>query len=264
MARNPDPRRMTWKAPMRTLIAALPIGLSCVMAACGTSRVSDELAPPALAAANTGVAVMMAGFHGVDCPSANLWLARKKNSSDYQIVQIVKMIKGPFDHMNVAQVELEAGEYHIVSWDCTETAGARTLISTLGSPEGGVFGFGVSFKKSLANFTIAPGEIINLGYLSIFHAGTANAVRLEVRDLPQGALEKFKQDRPRLSAQMRTRFMTVVNAPISPEQMQALCAALAKITTNSEIPYPLPAGCAQFDANSSRPPIISAGSTALR
>jgi hypothetical protein len=122
----------------------------------------------------------------------------------------------------------------VVSYTCNRRGGAIHLADSLG---GGVF------RKSYASFSLAPGEIINVGYLQLVPMASTQvaytrvlAVRLAVTDWPLGELERFKQQRPQLYAQMKTRLMTVPRVePPSMQQIMARCAEMRRLQAEGKL-----------------------------
>ena len=78
---------------------------------------------------------------------------------------------------------------------------------------------------SYAHFSVAAGEIVNVGY---FHFGASREGRslfgrnvrldVEITDWPLVEIERFKQQRPTMYAQMTTRLMKVDGTPSAGEQ----------------------------------------------
>jgi len=117
------------------------------------------------------------------------------------------------------------------------------------------------YKRSYASFNIAPGEILNVGYLQLVPMGSTQVaytrvlhVRLAVTDWPLAELDRFKQQRPNLYAQMRTRLMTVHRVePPTIEQVQARCAEMRRLQAEGKLQQ-LPAICTPAGGTPQRPP----------
>jgi hypothetical protein len=126
-----------------------------------------------------------------------------RESNGYRLVQTARIERNGHEAA-VAELELGSGEYHVVSYTCTRP-GSMTRLS---EPAGGNL-----YKKSYASFTLAPGEILNVGYLQLVAVAATQIsaysrvlrVHLIVTDWPLVEIERFKQQRPNLYGQMRTR-----------------------------------------------------------
>jgi hypothetical protein len=132
----------------------------------------------------------------------------------------------------VAEVELDPGEHHIIGYSCVAQNSKQTFVS---DPAGGQL-MGTSF----AHFSVAAGEIVNVGY---FHFGTSREGRslfgrnvrldVEITDWPLAEIERFKQQRPTIYAQMTTRLMKVDGAP-SPDEQAQICAKWQALKTDGK------------------------------
>jgi hypothetical protein len=85
-------------------------------------------------------------------------------------------------------------------------------------------------RRSFASFTLAAGEIINLGELRLVDKKRTHGVwnsfhdiAVEVSDWSLAELERFKSQRPKHFAEMRTRLMTVPQSVPAAEQIPKLC-----------------------------------------
>jgi hypothetical protein len=99
------------------------------------------------------------------------------------------------------------------------------------------------FRKSYANFAVQSGEVINVGFLRLVPLGATQAafsrvilVGVVATDWPVSELDNFKQQRPALYAQMKTRLMTVPKVvPPTAEQIKAKCAEMKKLQAEGKI-----------------------------
>jgi hypothetical protein len=153
----------------------------------------------------------------------------------------------------VAELELGSGEYHVVSYTCTRP-GSMTRLS---EPAGGNL-----YKKSYASFTLAPGEILNVGYLQLVAVAATQIsaysrvlrVHLIVTDWPLVEIERFKQQRPNLYGQMRTRLMTVPKVRLpTVQEIQAKCAEIRRLQAEGKIQN-LPSLCMPGGTPRRQPP----------
>ncbi len=217
--------------------------LTCaaLAAACGgTSRVGDELTATQLSQARKAVALIKLGAADPLCTVLSAGIGVREGS-DFRIIQTAR-IERTTGETAVAELELGSGEYHVVSYSCTRRGGAVLLAEPAG---GGIY------KKSYASFSLAPGEILNVGYLQLVPMGVTLIgattrvlhVRLAVTDWPLSEIDSFKQQRPHLYAQMKTRLMTVHKAePPTAQQVQARCAEMRKLQAEGKLQN-LPALC---------------------
>jgi hypothetical protein len=209
------------------------IAFAALTAACaGTSRVGDELTATSLSHSKKAVALIKLGAADPMCTVLQAGIGVRQGDH-FKIVETARIQRSAKDAA-VAELELGAGEYHVVSYTCNRPGGAIHLADSAG---GGVF------KKSYASFSLASGEILNVGYLQLVPMASTQvaytrvlAVRLAVTDWPLAELERFKQERPHLYAQMKTRLMIVPKAePPSLQQIQARCAEMRRLQAEGKL-----------------------------
>ena len=208
------------------------LGTGC--AATGTSRVSDELASTAtLTQDKKAVALIKLGAADPQCSVLTAGIGVRENDTFRQLhtARIVQKA----GKSTVAELALEPGEYHVVSYLCMRPNGGHLMLS---EPMGGG-----QFRKSYANFAVQPGEVVNVGFLRLVPLGASQAafsrvvlVGVVATDWPVPELERFKQQRPALYAQMKTRLMTVPKiTPPTPEKVAARCAEMKKLQGEGKI-----------------------------
>ena len=124
----------------------------------------------------------------------------------------------------VGEVELEPGEYHVVAYSCVDKKGPTVVDDKAGTAS-------QLYRTSYAHFSIAAGEIVNVGFLHVNAShdgkslfGRAVKTDVEVTEWPLAEIERFKLKRPALAAQMKTRLMTVGADPQTADQKTATCA----------------------------------------
>jgi hypothetical protein len=223
--------RMRW-----AMVAIAVLAGGCT----GTSRVGDELTTNSLGQAKKAVALIKLGAADPLCIVLTAGIGVREGEN-FRLTQTARIVRKA-DETAVAELELGAGEYHVVSYTCTRQRGGAVLLA---QPAGN----GV-FKKSYASFTVAPGEIVNVGFLQLVPIGSTLVaytrllhIRLTVTDWPLAELERFKQQRPNLYAQMKTRLMTVHRIePATVDQVRAQCAEMKKLQSEGKIQN-LPANC---------------------
>jgi hypothetical protein len=210
------------------------LACAALTAACaGTSRVGDELTATSLSQSRKAVALIKLGAADPLCTVLAAGIGVREGS-DYRLVQTARIVRSGGEAA-VAELELGSGEYHVVSYSCTRPGSATRLAEPAG---------GALFRKSYASFTLAPGEILNVGYLQLVPMAatpvTATSrvlfVRLAVTDWPLAELERFKQQRPNLYGQMRTRLMTVHKVePPTVQEIQAKCAEMKRLQADGKL-----------------------------
>jgi hypothetical protein len=216
---------------------AVVVGLALLAAGCaatGTSRVSDELmSTSALAQDKKAVALIKLGAADPACTVLVAGIGVRDNEA-FKLVHTARIVQKSGE-ATVAEVALEPGEYHVVSYLCMRPNGAHLMLS---EPMGGG-----NFRKTYANFALQPGEVINVGFLRLVPLGATQAgfsrvmlVGVVATDWPMSELENFKQQRPALYAQMKTRLMTVPKVvPPTVEQIKAKCAEMKKLQAEGKI-----------------------------
>lgn len=215
------------------VIRCAVVGLAALTTACaGTSRVGDELTVTSLTKSRKAVALIKLGAADPMCSVLQAGIAVREGEN-YRIVETARIHRSAKD-TDVAELELGAGEYHVVSYTCNRPGRNIHLADSLG---GGVF------RKSFASFSLSPGEVINVGYLQLVPVVSTQAayahvvaVRLAVTDWPLAELERFKQQRPALYGQMKTRLMAVPKVePPSLQQIHARCAELRRLRSEGKL-----------------------------
>ena len=226
----------------------LSIGFSSFLftACAGTSQVDQNLSPAALAQDKKAVAVMRIGAASPTCRHVAVLLGARagdgfRRHSVIQVMNVHSLVEPA-----VAETELPAGAYHVIGYSCHDGRKAGVVAD---KADPGFLATPGTYRTSYASFTIAAGEIVNLGYLH-FHAskiGTnafGRPVRTDVTvsDWPLAELDRFKQRRPQIYARMVTRLMTVTDnatGDTSPED----CARLAALRADGKV-QTLPPACA--------------------
>jgi hypothetical protein len=210
-------------------------------AACAqTSRVDETLTTSSLTAKSKAVAVMRVGAASPDCINVGVLLGVREGEAfrRHQVLNVVNVRSAT--EPAVAEVELEPGEYHVVSYRCQTARGIKSVSDSAG---------GQIYRSSFAHFTLQPGEIVNVGYLQLVAwrrgrnaFGRPVEMDIEVSDWPLAELERFKAKRPQIFAQMKTRLMTVTShQPVAPTSGD--CARLKALQAEGKVQR-LPAECA--------------------
>jgi hypothetical protein len=211
------------------------LALSALLAGCasGTSRVADDLNSASLTQTKKAVALIKLGAADPMCTTLAAVIGVREGGN-FRSVQFARIVRKAGEAA-VAELELGAGEYHVVSYSCAKRGGVALLAEPLGNG---------LFRKSYASFNVAPGEVLNVGYLQLVPMGSAQVaydarviqVRLAVTDWPLAEIDRFKQQRPHLYAQMKTRLMKVHRvAPPTMQQVQAACTAMRRLQSEGKI-----------------------------
>ncbi len=184
-------------------------GIAGLLGACSqTTRIGDEASTGHLAQSGKAVAVMRLGMASPTCQHVGVWLGVREGPG-FRPTKPIAVIHAPsLLDVPVAEVELEPGEYHVVSYACS----TGTKISQVASYDRTT---GLT-RTSHASFTIAAGEVVNVGSFE-FHAarvgtnafGRELKTTVTVTDWPLADLDKYKSKRPQIYAQMKTRLMSI-------------------------------------------------------
>jgi hypothetical protein len=190
-----------------------------LLAGCSNVQVSEQLADTATLRDNKqAIGFFRLGRPDPSCLQLGVQLGiregalfqpgQQRKLTQTQVTQVVEMILPP-------------GEYHIVSITCFR---ARSTL-VLSDPHGNGL-----MRRSFASFTLAAGEIINLGELRLVDKKRTHGVwssfheiAVEVSDWALPELERFKSQRPKHYAEMRTRLMHVPQSMPAPEHIPKVC-----------------------------------------
>lgn len=173
-------------------------------------------------------------------PSATI---AKKNGKIYEYFTSVSLNFQVGQH-DIAQVELDPGDYAIVRWLCfTDHYNLGKRIITrhiLGSEEQTTFGTS-RYNKSFAKFMVSTGEIVNVGSLNIITVPSPAfypTVHIHVSDLPKDMLERFQIERPNIVSQMTTRLMIADWETLSPQKLWVVCQKMTEMNAKAGLPPP--------------------------
>ena len=188
------------------------IGLASMaglLGACSqTTRVGDETNAGQLAQSGKAVAVMRLGMASPHCQHVGVWLGVREGPGFRPTKPVAVIHAASLLEVPVAEVELDPGEYHVVSYACS-TGSKISQVASYDRTTG-------LTRTSHASFSIAAGEVVNVGSFE-FHAarqgtnafGRELKTTVTVTDWPLADLDKYKSKRPQIYAQMKTRLMTV-------------------------------------------------------
>ncbi len=223
-----------------------PAVIAGLLGACSqTTRVGDETTTGQLAQSGKAVAVMRLGMASPHCQHVGLWLGVREGPG-FRPTHPVAVIHAPsLLDVPVAEVELDPGEYHVVSYACG-TGTSASQVATYDVTTG-------LTRTSHASFSIAAGEVVNVGSFE-FHAARVgtNAFGRELRttvtvtDWPLADLDKYKAKRPQIYGQMKTRLMAVT--PRSGQEAgESECDRIRKLKADGKLQH-LPTVCASGPA----------------
>ena len=208
--------------------------VAALVAACGgTSRVADELTASSLSQSKKAVALIKLGAADPLCSVLAAGIG-VRDGNDFRLIQ-------------TARIERNAGEPRWPSW----SSAAASITSSATAARGPAARCAcrsrpaaASTRRAMPSFSLAPGEILNVGYLQLVTVGATPIsaysrvlhVRLAVTDWPLAEIDRFKQQRPNLYGQMRTRLMTVHKVePPTMAQVQAKCAEMRRLQAEGKL-----------------------------
>ena len=215
-------RSCAWRMVPAALVAAV-LGAGCIK----TSTVDESLTTAKLATAKKSVAVMRLGSASPNCLHVAVLLGIPQGAGyrRHQPVSVANVRS--LTQTQVAEVELDPGEYHIIGYSCIGEKGPSIVADKASEAQ--------LYRTSYARFALAPGEIVNVGYFHFDASkdgrstfGRAIRTDVEISDWPLAELERFKKLRPTVYAQMTTRLMTA-DAPKTADQQQQTCDTWRKL-----------------------------------
>lgn len=222
--------------------ATTSLAVAVLLAACvQTTRVIHRSGAE-LKESGRAIALMRVGSSSPNCKHVGVLLGTRegeafRRSQHLAVANVRSVIESP-----VAEVELAAGEYHVVAFSCVDDKGPAVVADK--AAENGLY------RTSYAHFTLQPGEVVNVGYLNFgaAHFGR-NAFGREIRtdvsvtDWPLPEIERFSQRRPELFAAMTTRLMQVSDDPAKlAEKSASDCGKLKELKSAGKVAS-VPAGC---------------------
>jgi hypothetical protein len=193
---------------MAVAVAALFSSLLCACAQ--TSKVNDAITPAALTSSNKAVALMRIGAASPTCINVAVLLGTR-DGDGFRRGQVITVANvRSLAEQPVAEVELEAGEHHVIGYGCAAEGGKANMVMDKAGPQ--------IYRTSYAHFAVKSGEVVNVGYLNFgaSHIGRSTfgrplRIEVSVTDWPLREAEQFKLKRPGLFAQMTTRLMHVTD-----------------------------------------------------
>ena len=177
---------------------AASAGMVLALASC-SGTVSDDVSLDAVQSQGEGIVIIAASFPGgYFCSALVLHVSRKVDGKRRRDgFAASSLFKGD----SPAQARLKAGSYELNNMVCHS---GNYEVSLHKQPS--IF---TAHKEALpvyGRFRVAPGEVVNLGHVSIKWA-VAGAAQLSVSNLSSEHRTWLKQNRPKLSSRMITRLL---------------------------------------------------------
>jgi hypothetical protein len=211
-----------------------------------TSKVDETVTSAKLAATKKAVALVRIGSASPQCTNVAVLIGKREGEGYRRHQSIMVANERSLIEAPIAEVELDAGQYHIIGYSCHTDHGPKMIVESAG---------GTLYRKSYAHFQLAAGEIVNVGFL---HFGASHEGRslfgrpvrtdVEVSEWPLAEIERFKLKRPTIYAQMITRLMTVGDTAAEAEPA---CETWAKLKIERKI-QDLPPECGGVAAQKKR------------
>lgn len=210
-----------------------------------TTQVGDDVNATKLVSDNKAVAVMRLGSSNPNCNHVAVLLGVRDGEGFRRAQPVTVANVRHLSQAPVAEVALDPGEYHVVAYSCVSQKGPAVVDDkTTGFLSGQVY------RTSYAHFALAPGEIVNVGFVHLEAGkrvrsafGTAIAPELTVSEWALDDIERFKRGRPQIASQMTTRLMIAGGGPASPDQQRDICARWRKAKAEG-LAQSVPANCA--------------------
>lgn len=216
--------------------------VAAALAACVQTTQVGHRSADELKAGGKAIALMRVGTASPSCNHVGVLLGTREGNAyrrgqHLAVANVRSIVDAP-----VAEAELPAGEYHVVAYSCVGDKGPAVVTDK--AAELGLY------RTSYAHFTLAPGEVVNVGYLNFgaFRTGRNAFGRplhldVSVTDWPLPEIERFKQRRPELFAAMTTRLMVVTDTPDEVAAKAASeCTKLRELKAAGKVAT-LPPGC---------------------
>lgn len=165
----------------------------------------DAIDPIALKSANEGVVFLKIAYAGRPCRLGNVALATEPSPGRYVLHSAPTLGGINSAGFNSRQISLAAGTYHIGYIQCALDDAKRTVV--LGETDGAIqIG---NPQQSFAHFTIAAGEVINLGQFNFAPTDyLENSAAISITDIDAAAMERLRSGVPKLSSTMVSRLMS--------------------------------------------------------
>ena len=172
-----------------------------LVAGCGTkAALNDEIRPQELRTEKRGMALLALEVDGGWCSAGAIHLATEVMPGKFKAVQRFSLLGAK---SNLVQMELPEGTYHIGVIACVQgyrvvNVGTHNGSTLIGDP-----------LKSMGSFTVAAGEVINLGEVTLARINSERGgATVLIAPMSQTSLEGLRTKVPKLHASAKVRLMT--------------------------------------------------------
>jgi hypothetical protein len=213
-------------------LVVLGAAVGAISGCAPSTRMLVEPTPEALAGKARGVAVVKFSMPNEACLQQMLIIGTRDGNGHRVVARLQAAGSAPTTTANAAEVQLEAGAYEVLGYRCHRTRSA-IAVGTEGGP----------YTASLGRFTIGAGEVVNIGHITLKRTWGSNEITMDVADWGLPDLTRYRDERPKLFAGMRTRLLVVnVGKPLTAEQKGDICEGLAEMKATGKV-QTLPKGC---------------------
>jgi len=151
------------------VLVALVIGL-CGCITTGSPTGGGAVPVEKLRAESKSIVVVHTSLHDRPylnrCSMITAELSQRDQSGQHVVVRTVTL-QGALDFQKVpSRIELPAGEYGIVRVSCVRERGGANYNARIAKRGSIIDGSGAVYEQPIAAFTVAPGEVVDIGSLS--------------------------------------------------------------------------------------------------
>jgi hypothetical protein len=207
---------------------------------------AESIAGGVTGSATLGVAVLDVGIEGLQCAEGRVVLAR----SDGGQLTAAREVVLPTTYAGraaVNAVELTPGTYHVVHYTCRN--GANVTYAGVPADGARIPWTGKTWATSLASFTVAPGEVADVGRLSLKRTGGGlidlggknskkgkkGFATASVAALTPEAVQRLEAERPDLAQRRTSQNMALlVAAGIKVDRCHLVAEAVPASETSGE------------------------------
>lgn len=170
------------------LLVVIPLG-GCLTT--GSPTGGGAVPVEKLRAENKSIVIVHTSLHDQQylarCDGITANLAQRDSEGQYVLGQTVTL-KAPFDLKQIpSRIEVPAGEYGIVRLACVHPRGNSSYFNAKVAKRGSIMdGSGTVFEQPIAVFTVAPGEVVDIGSLRLSRQPRSTTPTLGERLAPGG------------------------------------------------------------------------------
>jgi hypothetical protein len=174
------------------------------VAAC-SQGFDDSKSLAALKSANEGAVFIKVTYSGRPCRVGNIALATEPSPGRFMLHSTPMLGGINSSGLNSRQLSLPAGTYHVGYVQCMLDDGGQT---TVVGEHDGTIQIG-NPRQSLAHFTVAAGEVVNVGQLNLVPTDyLAKSTAISITDIDAASMGRLRNGVPTLSSTMVTRLMS--------------------------------------------------------